>query len=169
MLKEFDRTMNEHQEPSREYQGMRGEYLSLMASLEFDLTFLLIEYLDVRNYHAEFSEWFTRAPIPFGWKISLFEKMIRDNTMFGQFGDISAQLRDFYDFRNTVAHSFRQLDRTLTARGKEIPAETVTFEALREKLQQLRRMENLIGSMVFSELQGPIEPISADDFADWPL
>ena len=161
--------MNEHQEPNRVYQSMRGEYLSLMASLEFDLTFLVTEYLDIGNYHAEFSEWFTRAPIPFGWKISLFEKMIRANTMLEQFGDICAQLRDFHDFRNTVAHSFRQMDRTLTARGKEIPAETVTFEALLQKLQQLRRMENLIESMVYSELQGPVEPISADDFADWPI
>jgi hypothetical protein len=161
--------MKDDKDKEREYQQMRGEYLSLMASVEFYLTFLMTEYLEVGNHREEFAGWLTRAPIPFGWKVSLFEKMIKDNTMLKQFGDICGQLRELYDFRNTVAHSFRQMDRTLTARGKEIPAETVTFEALQQKLEQLRSMENLIGGMVYDQLQGPIPPISADDFADWPI
>ena len=50
---------------------MRGEYLSLMASIEFNLTFLLTEYIDVRNSRDQFLQWFTRAPIPFGSKVRL--------------------------------------------------------------------------------------------------
>ncbi len=161
--------MNQDDDRQPEYHQMRGEYLNLMASLEFDLTFLIVEYLEVGNCREDFSEWFTRAPIPFNWKVSLFEVMIKDNSMLEQFGNIPAQLREFYGFRNTLAHSFRQLDRTLTARGKEIPAEHVTFEALQQKLGELRSVENLIGGMVYDQLQGPLPPISADDFADWPL
>ena len=53
--------------------------------------------------------------------------------------------------------------------AKEIPAEHVTFEALQSKIEELRSAENLIGGMLYSELQGLPLPISADDFADWPL
>lgn len=154
-------------EKEREYERMRGEYLSLMASLEFDLTFLMVEYLKVENYREEFRQWFTHAPIPLGSKIRLFESMIGE-TLAHQFGDVATQLRKSQDFRNTLAHSFRQLDRTMTSRGREVPAERVTFEALRDELEKLRSLEDLIGGMLAAELQGPLPPISADDYADWP-
>ena len=160
--------MSEIRDSGREYESMRGEYLSLMASIEFDLTFLLAEYIDVRNFRDEFLQWFTRAPIPFGSKVRLFEAMIKDNTMLIQFGDIASQLRSSNEFRNTLAHSFRQFNGTMTSRGERIPTERVTFGALKDRLDSLRRLENLIGAMVYDHLQGPPVPISADDFADWP-
>ena len=46
----------------QEYERMRGEYLSLVASLEYNLTFLLAEYLNVQRYHEEFHYWFTQVP-----------------------------------------------------------------------------------------------------------
>ena len=147
---------------------MRGEYLSLMASIEFNLTFLLAEYIEVRNYRDEFLQWFMRAPISFGSKLSLFGTIIKDNTMLIQFGDICGQLRRSNEFRNTLAHSFRQFDGTMTSRGERIPTERVTFRALKGRLDSLRRLENLIGRMVYDHLQGPPVPVSADDFADWP-
>ena len=147
---------------------MRGEYLSLMASIEFDLTFLMAEYIDVRNFRDEFFQWFTRAPIPFASKVRLFETMIKNNTMLIPFGDIAGQLRSSNEFRNTLAHSFRQFDSTMTSRAQRIPTEQVTFGALKDKLDSLRRLESLIGGMLHDHLQGPPFPISADDFADWP-
>ena len=148
---------------------MRGEYLSLMASLEYTMTFLLAEYLEVKNYRDEFHKWFVEAPIPFSYKLSLLKNMLKHNPMIEQFGDIGAQLRKAYRFRNILAHSFGQLDSTLTARGERILSKRVTFEKLHEQLENLRHLENLIGGMLYSELQGPLPPISADDFADWPI
>ena len=154
-------------EKEREYERMRGEYLSLMASLEFNLTFLIVECLRVGNYRWEFHQWFTHAPIPLGSKIRLFDSMMGESLRH-QFGDVAPQLRKSQNFRNTLAHSFRQLDRTMTARGREVPAERVTFEALRDELEKLRILEDVIGGMLAAELQGPLPPISADDYADWP-
>ena len=159
--------MNQEQEEI--YQRMRGEYLSIMASLEYTMTFLLADYLEVNNYQNEFHKWFIEAPIPFKSKVTLFKKMLKGDPQIEQFGDIWKQLRDLQEFRNVLAHSFRQLDSTLTARGRTITAKHVSFETLREKLGKLRFLENLIGGMLYSELQGPLPPISADDFADWPL
>jgi hypothetical protein len=122
------------------YQRMRGEYLSLMASLEYTMTWLLAESLDVQTHREEFRKWLVEAPIPFGHKVTLFKKMLKENPMIEQFGDIWGQLRELQDFRNVLAHSFRQLDTTLTARGRRIPAKRVAFETLRDKLEKLRTL-----------------------------
>lgn len=151
-----------------EYERMRGEYLSLVASLEYQMTFLLSEYLAVGNHPGEFLDWFTHAPIPFWSKLNLFEVFIRDSSMLAQFGDVSADLRDSYEFRNTLAHSFRWFRGSMTARGKEIPDERVASEVLRQRLGRVRQLEQLVGAMLADHLQGPLPPISADDFADWP-
>ena len=153
----------------QEYERMRGEYLSLVASLEYNMTFLLAEYLNVQRYHEEFHYWFTQVPIPFGAKVSLFEILTRESTVLSQFGDVGADLRDSYAFRNTLAHSFRWTDSTMTARGRQIPDEQVAFPVLKEKLERLRHLENLFLAMLADEIEGPHPPISADDFADWPL
>ena len=155
-------------ERQREYEGMRGEYLSLMASLEFDLTLVICEFLEVTHHRTAFEDWFIRAPVPFASKVQLFHMITRENTQLDQFGDIPAKLRDCHAFRNTLAHSFRQFGRTLTSRGREVPQEQVTFEALETNLGQLRDLEKLVSFMLGSLLEGPIVPISADDYADWP-
>jgi len=67
---------------------MRGEYLSLMVSLELNLTLLLSELLNATNHLTEFQEWFTKAPIPFGWKADLFEPLIKGDTQLGQFKNL---------------------------------------------------------------------------------
>ena len=151
------------------YQQMRGEYLSLMASLEYTMTFLLAEYLKVKNHRDEFHKWFLEAPIPFNYKVSLLKKMLKENPIMEQFGDIWTQLRESYEFRNILAHSFRQWNIILTARGKRIPARRVTFSTLQNKLEKLRSLENLIVNMLANEIEGTLSPISADDFADWPI
>ncbi len=161
--------MSDLSDQVQEYERMRGEYLSLVASLEFDLTLLLCEYIDPQHHGEEFQRWFIHVPISFGWKVKLFEALTRESTMLSQFGDVSTDLKDSYTFRNILAHSFRMLDTAMTARGERLPDEQVALPILRAKLEKVRRLENLIGDMLSSELQGPPQPISADDFADWPL
>ena len=160
--------MSKDTERDREYERMRGEYLSLVASLEFNLTFFLVEVLDVKNYHRQFYDWFTRAPIPFNWKVGLFDSISKDWAMLAQFGDVVGELRETYDFRNTLAHSFRTFRSTMTARGREIPSGKVTFAALKDRLERARHLDSLVLSMLVDHLEGPPIPISADDFADWP-
>ena len=160
--------MRRSHEQEQEYERMRGEYLSLVASLEYNLTFLLAEYLNVQSHAEEFHFWFTQVPIPFGAKVNLFEALTRDSTVSSQFGDVGSDLRDSYTFRNTLAHSFRWTNRTMTARGRQIPDEHVAFPVLKERLERLRQLENLFVNLLANEIEGPLPPISADDFADWP-
>ena len=54
--------MSRLNEQEQEYERMRGEYLSLVASLEYNLTFLLAEYLSVQSHPEEFHSWFTQVP-----------------------------------------------------------------------------------------------------------
>jgi len=56
-----------------------------------------------------------------------------------------------------------------TFRGKIIPEEEVTTKVLLGKLNKLRKLENQVFNMRFSEYEGVIPPISADDFADLPV
>ena len=153
----------------QEYESMRGEYLSLVASIEYNLTFLLAEVLDVNEYRDEFFDWFTHAPIPFNWKVSLFDNINKDSVMLAQFGDLAGELRDSYGFRNTLAHSFRTFGETRTSRGREIPSERVTFAVLKDRLERVRSLDNLFLNLLVNHIEGPPVPISADDYADWPL
>ncbi|MXZ92200.1 MAG: hypothetical protein F4W95_15430 [Chloroflexi bacterium] len=93
-------------EQAAEYNRMRGEYLGLMASLELNLTWLLTEWLDVGNHREEFRRWFSEAPIPLRSKLRLYEAVTENSLMTEQFGDLPGQIRECYDFRNTLAHSF---------------------------------------------------------------
>lgn len=156
-------------EQAQEYEQMRGEYLSLVSSLDFNLTLLICEHLDVRHHKEEFQRWFTRLPIPSGQKLELFEILTRESTMLSQFGDVWGDLKDSFQFRNILAHSFRVFDSTMTARGRTVPDEQVAFPILKSKLDKVRQLENLMGHMLNDILQGPPLPISADDFADWPI
>ena len=160
--------MNDLSDQAQEYERMRGEYLSLVASLEFDLTLLLCEYVGPQNHGEEFQRWFISVPIPFGWKVKLFKALESESTMLSQFGDIWSDLKEIYAFRNILAHSFRMLDSAMTARGERLPDEQVSLPILEAKLEKAQRLENLIGGMLDSALQGTLLPISADDFADWP-
>ena len=151
-----------------EYERMRGEYLSLVASIEYQMTFVLCEYLAVQNHPGEFFQWFTHAPIPFLSKLNLFEVFVKDSSMLEQFGDVSVDLRDSYEFRNTLAHSFRRFHGSMTARGKEIPDERVAPAVLKQRLDRVRQLEQLVSAMLADQIEGFPPPISADDFADWP-
>ena len=160
--------MQMNQEQVREFDRMRGEYLGLMASLEFNVTWLLAEWLDVGSHQEEFRRWFIEAPIPFRAKVRLYEAVTEGSMMTEQFGDLAEQMRETYDFRNTLAHSFRQSDRLTTSRGVEVPAERISSETLEEQLKKLTDLENLLVNLLGSELEGPPERVFTDDYADWP-
>ena len=160
--------MDMDQEQAREFDRMRGGYLGLMASLELTLTWLLAEWLDVGSHREEFLRWFIEAPIPFRAKVRLYEAVTGGSMMTEQFGDLAEQMRKSYDFRNTLAHSFRQFDSLTTSRGVEVPVERVSFEVLGEQLKKLSDLENLVLNLLGSELEGPPERVFTDDYADWP-
>ena len=68
--------------------------------------------------------------------------------MSSQFGDVGADLRDSYAFRNPLAHSFRWTNSTMTARGRQIPDEHVAFPVLQERLERLRQLEHPLRQLV---------------------
>ena len=106
------------EERAKEYDRMRGRYLGLVASLEMNLTFLLAEWLEVGKHWEEFHNWFMEAPIPFRSKIRLYEVLTKNGGMDYQFGDLAEQMREFYGFRNTLAHSFHPLGECYDIQGQ---------------------------------------------------
>ena len=156
--------MNGDEEQKREFNRMRGEY----ASLELNLTLLLAEWLDAESHRGEFESWFVEAPIPFRSKVLLYESMTRDSSQFEQFGNLPQQMRESYDFRNTLAHSFRQLGGVTTSRGIKVPAERISLDVLEDKLQQLARLDNLVVNLLGWAIEGPPQPVFTEDYADWP-
>ncbi len=158
------------QSEEQKYQQMRGEYIGLMAQLEHELTILLVEYLGVESNREEFQRWFVEAPIPFNYKVSLLKIMEGENPIIEtNFPNFWKDFHELQKFRNIIAHSFGTHRGVMTVRGKIIPEEEVTTEVLLEKLNKLHDLENLILNMLVSEYEGVIPPISADDYADWPL
>ena len=160
--------MSTGDEQAREHDRMRGAYLGLVASLEMNLTFLLAEWLEVGNHQEEFHDWFMEAPIPFRSKIRLYEALTKGGGLTGQFGDLAEQMRESYDFRNTLAHSFHGFGGVTTSRGKKLPDERVSFEVLEDKLERLARLDNLVFNLLATEIEGPPEQVFTDDYADWP-
>ncbi len=160
--------MNEEREEEQHFNRIRGEYIGLMASLEFNLTLLLAEWLDMESHRQEFQHWFVEAPIPFRSKVLLYEAMTSDDIQLAQFGDLPQQMRVAYDFRNTLAHSFRQFKSVVTSRGIEVPTERISLEALDARLWELAQLDNLILNLLVSAIEGPPERAFTDDYADWP-
>ena len=158
--------MNEIEEHKREFDRMRGEYLGLMASIELNLTFLLAEWLDIGRHRQEFQEWFVAASVPFRSKVRLYGSLTRGEV--GQFSDLPERMREAYDFRNTLAHSFRDFGGVRTSKGFQVPDETISTEALERKLQELKRLENLVKSLWGWAIEGPPQRVFTDDYADWP-
>jgi hypothetical protein len=144
------------QEHDKQYQQMRGEYLSLMASPEYSVTLLIHDELGFTNYHEAFSEWFIEAPIPFTSKISLLERMYKGKPLLKKYGGLGDRIRELHDFRNTLAHSFIQFDQTLIPKGKAIPQQRVSFETFVSKLKMLQRIEMYIHGLWFS-MGGPMD------------
>ena len=161
--------MRADQGQTYEYNRMRGEYLGLMASLEFNLTFLLVEWLDIGSHREEFHNWFIEAPIPFRYKVRLFESFTQDSWLIEDLGDLAGRMRESYDFRNTLAHSFRQGRGITTSRGAEVPAEQASLETLQDKLETLANLDNFILNLLANEIEGPPERVFTDDYADWPF
>ena len=160
--------MNENEE--REYRQMQGEYLGRMASLEHMLTEYLLEYVHVENRREEFDKWFIEAPIPFNHKVALFKRLEGENPLMEvNFPEIWKDLYQLQRFRNTLAHSFVGFSGMMTARGKRVPAKQASIKSLSKNLEKLRRWENIILNMYADMIQGVIPPVSADDYADWPL
>ena len=157
------------EEQTREYDRMRGAYIGLMASLELNLTLLLAEWLDVGSHREEFQGWFVEAPIPFRSEVRLYESVTKDSWLLEQFGDLAGQMRKSYDFRNTLAHSFRNSMSVTTSKGVEVPDEWVSFEVLQDRLEQLVHLDNMILHLLGAEVEGPPEPVFTDDYADWPF
>ena len=160
--------MEPNKEQAWEFDRMRGEYLGLMASLEFNLTWLLVEWLDLGSHQEDFRRWFMETPIPFRAKVRLYEAVSEGSMLTEQFGDLAAQMREAYDFRNMLAHSFRQVGRLTTSRGVEVPADRVSLEVLEQQLKKVSDLENLFLNLLGSELEGPPERVFTDDYADWP-
>jgi hypothetical protein len=156
---------------NKEYQQMKGEYLSRMASLEHLLTEFIIELLEIQKFQDDFRKWFVEASISFSYKVTLLEMMLKEDTIIEtNFPSLWSDLKNTQKLRNTLAHSYTGfLGDTMTARGKKIPEKQVSSSSLQHKLEYLRNLETTILNFYADLIQGDIPPISADDFADGPM
>ncbi|MFC1995764.1 hypothetical protein ACFLVM_02700 [Chloroflexota bacterium] len=67
----------------QQYQQMRGEYIGLMASLEYTLSHFIVELLGIGSWsrREEFEKWFVEAPIPFSYKSSLLQRLLKNDVI----------------------------------------------------------------------------------------
>ena len=121
------------------------------------------------QHREEISSWFVEAPLPFRSKVRLYEAVTKDSDLIRQFGDLAAQMRESYDFRNTLAHSFRHSGSLRTSRGVEGPAERVSLEVLQDKLERLAHLDDLLLHLLGWEIEDPPEPVFTDDSVEWPF
>ena len=153
----------------QQYNQMRGEYIGRMASLEYSLTQFIVEILSVGSKQEEFEKWLVEAPVPFSYKTSLLKRLLKNDVIIKtNWPNIWKDLQDLQKFRNILAHTFVGFQGYQTSRGKRVPEERVTLEILRYNLMRLKELENTINYMYVCIIEGPMPPISADDYADWP-
>lgn len=161
--------MTETEKADQDFERLKGEYLSLMASTEYLLTSLIGEMLDVRHHPDLFKRWLVRTSIPFDSKADLFVSLVEDNTQLDQFRTLVTSLRSLNKFRNHLAHSFPGFSGSMTARGRLIPSDKISLNTLKSRLGQLSDANSLILNMLADFEEGGHLPISADDIADQPI
>ena len=151
------------------YQQMRGEYIGRMASLEYTLTHFTVELLGIGKRQEEFEKWFVEAPIPFSYKASLLQRLLKNDVIIKtNWPNIWKDLKELQKFRNILAHSFIGFLGYQTNRGIRVAEERVKFETLSNNLARLKELEDTISYMYVCVIEGPMPPISSDDYADWP-
>ena len=157
-------------EDEREYHQLRGEYLSVAASLEYSLAWLIAYYLELGE-HEKFRRWFNETTISFRSRVELFDTLITldDGWRDPNIADLPRRMLEVHRVRNLIGHSFRMGLGSMTARGRDLPEELENIEHIKELLEEAKKVENLIGDLLDYCMIGPIGPISADDYADWPL
>jgi hypothetical protein len=160
---------SEEQKNIDELWLLKGEFLSLMASTEYYLSQLIVEYLRIENHAQEFQDWFVTAPINFGCKVDLFRILSSEDSQLDRFRSELNSLDSLLEYRNILAHSFGDHFGARTAKGRVIPAKKVTLPVLKSKIGILRMVDNLILNILVDFQTGPIPPCSADDFADGPM
>jgi len=159
--------MKDENEPL--FNQMRGEYLGTIASLELNLSLLIVECLNIGNHRDNFEKWFVETPIPYNYKAQLLKSMLKDDVIINtNYPNFWKDLEELQRYRNILAHSFISLSGYQTSRGKKIDTTKIKPEVLRDKLVRLKELENTVLNMYVSLIEGPMPPISSDDYADWP-
>ena len=150
-----------------EIDRLRGSYLSLAASVEYKMTSVIAYDLNLGS-HERFQSWFLRTPIPFNAKLELFESLLRENTMIPE--NLYHRFREVQRVRNVLAHSFQGGLGRITSRGIRVPNELESEEKLAEWVKEATELDTWVEEILYSyDDQGTLPPISADDFANWPL
>lgn len=159
--------MEDQQE--QQYQQMRGEYIGRMASLEYTLTIFIVEILRIGSRQEVFEKWLVEAPIPYSYKALLLQRLLKNNVIIKtNWPNIWKDLQELQEFRNILAHTFIGFQGYQTSRGKRVAKERIKLETLRHNLARLKELEDTISYMYVCTIEGPMPPISADDYADWP-
>ncbi len=118
--------------------------------------------------HEVFQPWYVAAPIPFSSKLRLFADLMKPNATPG-FEGLPDRISKVQEYRNVVAHSFREHFGIRTSRGLDVTKQLGGLEDMRNRLEEAQKVESLLGSMLYSYLTGPMPLVSADDIADAPL
>lgn len=148
---------------------LKGEYLSLMASIDYHLALVITEYLGIENHSQVFEDWLLNVPISFGCKVDLFEAVIKEDTQLNQFRSLLNGLRSLWGYRNLLVHSFGNHLGLRTSRGEDVPTNKITTAVLKSRIGQARKIEDLLTYTLACFQQGTPPPCSSDDFADAPL
>ena len=145
--------------------ALRGEFLSRAAYVEHMLTWVIAQDVGIRDHKQGFP-WFVRTPISATAKINLFESIHGGNTMLPT--DFCQRFRKMQRVRNVLAHSWAG-SFSGTTRGENLPDDLDDPDGLGEWIVEAKFFETWMSGMWADHEVGILPPISADDFADWPL
>lgn len=145
-------------EDEKEIHRLRGEFLATVASIEYWTSLLTVVLIEPGKYSHEFDRWFLGASIPIRDRLRLFETVFATWEEDVNLKGLIKELREIHRFRNLLAHSFGWLGGShQTSRGKEIPPDTFSIPAIRQRLKDARRVNSHLSSCWDAIVVGPPE------------
>ena len=128
-----------------DFNRLKGEYLNLDASIEYQMSMLISEWLQPESHGQTFEQWITQANIPFSSKVDLLENLVKPSVdSFTDLGTLASRIREVHKFRNTVAHCFPDFMGYRSSKGHDIPMEKVSIERLRGMTEEALDINNLL-------------------------
>jgi hypothetical protein len=150
---------------AEQFELMKGQYISEIAALEYEITDFIKCLLKEKEYPEEFIKWFSKTDLNLCDKTDLLAAIIKEDSSIKRFRKLLRFLRTHKCFRNLLAHSFSDFEKIKTSRGKIIPEDIMSYDLLKRNLGQLQHIRLYLDNIRYPNPDIGF-PISSDDFAD---
>ncbi len=151
---------------ARDYEPMRGEFLSLIDFANYQLSVLSVESLGLTRHSQEFQDWLVSASVSLPLKIDLLNTIYREHPQLRAFRKVLSSLQSLWQFVAVLNAPSEASRRTSRAPAGDASAARVPLEELKARLAELREIEDVLVYWLACVKRGTPPSISADDFVD---